>query len=150
MAQVPKLVDQRDRKCSGEKFFEIFRKKANLLPTICPNLVKDIQLVEGNWESKASIKKWTMVVAAGKSEVNVKAESGEDTNKSYTYVIGGEVTKKYKSLVVTFLVTTKHQGCSVTLTIAYEPNVEGQKPTEYLNFYISVMNDVEEYLLRNP
>jgi hypothetical protein len=61
MAQVAKLEAQIEIKCSGEKFYEIFGSKAHLVPKICPNLVKDIQLVKGDWESKDSIKQWTIV-----------------------------------------------------------------------------------------
>ncbi|XP_059446615.1 thebaine synthase 2-like [Corylus avellana] len=157
MAQIHKLEDQRGRKCSGEKFYEIFRKKANLLPQICPDLVKDIKVVKGDWESKDSTKQWTIVVAGKLPEVDVMAESADDDNKSYTYiVIDGEIKKHYIFLKTTFKVTTNpihslDHGCWVKLTIEYEPNPHSrEKPTEYLDFYISVMNAVEEYLLRNP
>lgn len=54
-------------KCSGEKFYEIFRSKVHLMPKICPDMVKDIQVLEGDWESTDSIKQWTYV--AGKEDL---------------------------------------------------------------------------------
>ncbi|XP_059448516.1 MLP-like protein 34 [Corylus avellana] len=149
MAQILKLEGKTDLKCSGEKFYEIFRKKANKLPEICPTLVTKIEVRKGgDWESK----EWTMVVVAGKSEVNVKDESGDDGKKIITYgVKDGEIKKNYKSFKITMEVTTKDQGCSVTLTIDYEKaNLEALTPTVYLDFYINVMLAVETHLLANP
>jgi hypothetical protein len=45
MAQIANMEAQTEIKCSAKKFYEIFRSKVYLVPKICPNLVKDIQLL---------------------------------------------------------------------------------------------------------
>ena len=61
MAQIAKIEVQLEIKSSAEKFYEVFRSKQYLLPKICPDVVKNIKLIEGDWESVGSIKEWAYV-----------------------------------------------------------------------------------------
>lgn len=61
MAQIAKMESQVDIKSSAEKFFQTFCNKQNELPKMCPNVVKDLQLIKGDWQSVGSIRKWIFV-----------------------------------------------------------------------------------------
>lgn len=58
MAQIEKVEIQTEIKSSDEKFHQIFQSKSHLLPRIFPHVIKDIQVLEGDWESLCSVKKW--------------------------------------------------------------------------------------------
>ena len=62
MAQISVMESKVDIKSSAERFYEIYSKKQNLIPNICPNIVKDIQLIKGDWESVGSVRKSTFVL----------------------------------------------------------------------------------------
>ena len=67
MAQIAKIELQTEIKAPAEKFFNIFRSKAHIQPSICPNLIKDVQLLKGDWETVGSVKQWTYI--AGKPRI---------------------------------------------------------------------------------
>ena len=59
MAQTAKMESQVDIKSSAERFFQTYCTKQNQLPKMCPNIVKDIQLIKGDSNSVGSVSKWT-------------------------------------------------------------------------------------------
>lgn len=61
MAQIAKMEVQLDIKSSAQSFYEIFRRKQYLIPKICLDILKDVQVIKGDWESLGSIKQWTYV-----------------------------------------------------------------------------------------
>lgn len=48
MAKIAKMEVQTEIKCSADSYYDIFRCKSHLIPKICPNLVKDIQVLSGD------------------------------------------------------------------------------------------------------
>ncbi|KAJ6429881.1 hypothetical protein OIU84_021316 [Salix udensis] len=86
MAQIATLEVQTEIKSSADQFYEIFRSKQYLMPKICPEYIKGVQVVQGDWEAVGSIKLWTYV--AGSSEiVKDTVEAIDDKTKSITYNI---------------------------------------------------------------
>ncbi|CAL8998607.1 unnamed protein product [Prunus brigantina] len=85
MAQIANIEVQAEIKANANKFYEIFRSKGYLLPKICPNIIKDLQVLKGDGSSVDSIKQWT-------------------------YIAAGEVTEHYKSFKATVQVTTGGDG----------------------------------------
>ncbi|XP_059446961.1 MLP-like protein 28 [Corylus avellana] len=147
MAQITKMETETEIKCSANKFYEIFRSKVHLMPKICPNLVKDIQLLKGDWDSKDSVKQWTYV--AGNSEGVKTSEAIDEENKSITYkAIDGEIAKNYKVYKSTVQVTPKGNGSLVKWTIEYEKaNEEVPTPDKYFDLVVNLSKAVESYLL---
>lgn len=63
MAQIAKMDVQVEIKASADKFYEIFLSKGYLLPKMCPNVIKDLQVIQGDWGSVGSVKQWTYFAA---------------------------------------------------------------------------------------
>lgn len=81
MAQIAKIDTQMDVKSSAQRFYEIFRSKQYLFPKICPDLIKDVQVIEGDWESVGSIKLWSYVAGIHMSVIMYVC--------IYIYIYGG-------------------------------------------------------------
>ena len=61
MAKIFKLEGQTEVKCKADKFFEIFTSKSYLFPKICPEKIKSVQVLEGDWATIGSVKVWNYV-----------------------------------------------------------------------------------------
>ncbi|GMN43733.1 hypothetical protein TIFTF001_012940 [Ficus carica] len=150
MAQIAKLEVQVDIKTSAQRFYETFRSKQNLFPRICPDLIKDIKVIKGDWESVGSIKQWTYV--AGDSETSKESvESIDDANKTIIFrVVEGDATNYYKNLRLKVYVTGKGGGCSVKYTLEYQKvNDNIPAPTRYLDIVTVLSKKIEAYLNNN-
>lgn len=158
MAQIANIEVQAEIKASASKFYEIFRSKGYLLPKICPNIIKDLQVLKGDGSSVGSIKQWTYVAAGNFSEVSKETvESIDEKNKSIAFrTVEGEITKHYKSFKATVQVTPRGDGCSRNNSSSVKWNIEYEKqneavpaPNKYLNFVVILTNNVDAYLLNN-
>ncbi|EXB80472.1 MLP-like protein 31 [Morus notabilis] len=152
MAQIAKMEVQLDIKSSAQSFYEIFRRKQYLMPKICLDILKDVQVIKGDWESLGSIKQWTYV--AGNSESGKEiVEAIDEENKKITFkVLDGEITKYYKTMKTTVQVTAKGDkgGSSVKWTLEYEKlNDSIPAPTKYLDLLSATTKNVEAYLTNN-
>ena len=65
MAQIAKMESQVDIKSSADRFVQTYCFKQTLLPMMCPNIVKDVHLIQGDSKSVGSVTKWTYVPSAG-------------------------------------------------------------------------------------
>ncbi|CAK7326751.1 unnamed protein product [Dovyalis caffra] len=126
MAQIAKLEVQTEIKSSADKFYDIFRRKQYLMPKICPEYIKGIQVVLGDWETVGSIKLWTY--DAGSSEiVKETVEAIDDKTKSITYNMGQAGLAKW--------------------TVEYErQNEEIPDPHNYVEFLACISKSVDAYL----
>ncbi|XWS34489.1 hypothetical protein CRYUN_Cryun21dG0042600 [Craigia yunnanensis] len=73
MAQIAKIEVQTEMKSSADKVYDIFKRKMYLMPKICPELVKEVKLAKGDWETtfkstvsvtasgQGSLVKWTLI-----------------------------------------------------------------------------------------
>ncbi|KAL5553448.1 hypothetical protein UlMin_040849 [Ulmus minor] len=151
MAQIEKLEVQAEIKSSADKFYQILRSKGHLLPTICPNLVKDVKLIKGDWETLGSVRQWTYVT--GNSENSKEeVEAIDEENKSITFAaVDGDITQYYKNVKATLQVTEKAQGgSSVKWTLEYEKKNENfPAPNQYLDFVSIVTKQIDAYLTNN-
>ncbi|XP_062109596.1 MLP-like protein 34 [Humulus lupulus] len=154
MAQLTKLEAQMDIMSSAEKFYETYSNKQYLLPKICPNIVKDIELIKGGWESVGSIRQCTYV-PTGKSQIDTSMiEAKDEKNKSITMkMLGGEVMKQYSSFIFTVQVTKKSEGGGgsiVKLSIECEKQNENVPcPTVYVEFARLFFSAIDAYLVKN-
>ena len=69
MAQIAKMEAQVEIKSPSNKFYEVLSSKAHLLPKACPDKIKSIEVVEGDWKSVGSVKLWTYCI--GKATLTI-------------------------------------------------------------------------------
>ncbi|GMN66587.1 hypothetical protein TIFTF001_035653 [Ficus carica] len=140
MAQIAKMESQVDIKSSAERFYETFKNKQNHLPKMCPNVVQDIQLIKGDWESIGSLRKWIFAPAGDSSTeiATIRIEAADDKKKSVTFsILDGNLKKLYNSFVVTIEAIEKADGSGSTLktTSEYEKVNPGvPEPGKYFVF----------------
>ncbi|OMO99670.1 hypothetical protein COLO4_13148 [Corchorus olitorius] len=149
MAQLAKLEFQSEIRASADKVYDIFRRKMYLMPTICPQVVKDVKLVKGDWETPGSVRVWKYV--AGNSEsVRETVEAVDDRNKTVTFdALDGDVAKYYKTFKASVCVTANGQKSLAKWTLIYEkmnPNIPD--PDRYLEIASVFNKSVEAYLLK--
>ncbi|PON94465.1 Major latex protein domain containing protein [Trema orientale] len=156
MAQIAKQESQLDIKSSAESFYQTYSRKQYLLPKISCDVVKDLQLVIGDWESVAgSVMEWTFVAADNSSSQvdKVVIEAIDDKNKSITCkIVEGQILKEYKSYKFTVQATDKSdgEGSTVKLTIEYEKkNEDTPPPNKYFNFAHVLFKNIDAYLVNN-
>ena len=158
MAQLTKMESQVDIKSSAEKFFQTFCNKQNELPEMCPNVVKNMQLIKGDWQSVGSIRKWIFVPGAGSSDqieyCTVIVEAIDDKNKIVrNKAIEGEILMKlYNSyrFIIQAIDKADGSGSVVKTTIEYEKKNEAvPDPTAYLDFAAALYKTMDAHLINN-
>ncbi|KAF2305531.1 hypothetical protein GH714_006265 [Hevea brasiliensis] len=137
MAQIEKLEVQTEIKSSAAKFYEILRSKAYLIPKICPDYVKDIQALQGDWDSVGSVRLWTYVA--------------DEQSRTITFnILEGEIMKHYKTYKPIVQVTTIGPGSLAKWSIEYEKkNEDIPPPHKYMEFLANFNKAVDAYLLTN-
>ncbi|KAL7000944.1 hypothetical protein U1Q18_002096 [Sarracenia purpurea var. burkii] len=147
MSQISKVELQTEHKCLANKFFEIFTSKSFLIPKICPDKVKSIEVLHGDGATLGSVKVWTYVL--DNSEVaKERIAAIDEYNKSITFeVFEGDIAKYYNVLKFTLQVTAKEEGCSVKWSLEYEKkNEDTPPPTKYAEFAASMSKDIDAFL----
>ncbi|CAL5430678.1 unnamed protein product [Camellia sinensis] len=149
MAEIFKLEGQTEVKCKADKFFEIFTCKSYLFPKICPEKIKSVQVLEGDWATMGSVKVWNYV-PGGSESAKERIEAIDVDNKSVTFnLLDGDVLKVYKTFKSTLQVTNMDDGCLIKVTLAYEKQHEDTPPpTMYLEFVANISKDIEAYLFK--
>ncbi|POO03253.1 Bet v I type allergen [Trema orientale] len=151
MAQIAKVEVQVEVKSSAETFYEVFRGKQYLWPKICPDVVKNVKLIKGDWDSVGSVKEWAYV--AGNSETaKDMVEAIDEKNKTITFkFLDGGATKYYNNIKSTIQVTGMDQGgCLVKWSMEYEnQNDDTPAPTKYLEAFKFLAKSIDAYLTKN-
>ncbi|KAJ9153086.1 hypothetical protein P3X46_026570 [Hevea brasiliensis] len=147
MAQIEKLGVQTQIKSSGDKFYENLRSKAYLIPKICPEIVKDIQVLQGDWETMGSVRLWTYV-AGNCEKLKETVEAVDDKTRSITFkMLEGEIVNYYKTYKPTLQVTTMGQVTLAKWTVEYEKNDEHiPPPHRYLELLHNLNKAIDAYL----
>ncbi|KAA8532561.1 hypothetical protein F0562_032623 [Nyssa sinensis] len=141
---------QTEIKSSADKFFEVFSSKVYLIPQICPDRVKSIQLLEGDWNSFGSVKLWTYVAVRDSESAKEKLEAIDEQNKSITFnVLQGELMMNYKIFKFSFQVSGNGDGSLVNWALEYEKQNEGvPDPDKYQEIVVHVTKQIDAYLLK--
>ncbi|XVF85372.1 hypothetical protein PTKIN_Ptkin17bG0112300 [Pterospermum kingtungense] len=150
MAQIAKMEVQTQIKSSADKAYDIFKRKMYLMPEICPEVVKDVKIGKGDWETVGSVRLWKYVT--GNPEyVSETVEAIDDRNKSITFnALDGDVSKCYKTFKCTLNITPNGQGSLVKWTLVYEKlNQNVPDPDKYMELATCFSKSVEAYLLKN-
>ncbi|PON74180.1 Major latex protein domain containing protein [Trema orientale] len=148
MAQLTKIEVQLEIKSSAESFYEVFRSKQHLFPIICPDLVKSIKVIKGDWESVGSIKEWDYVAGNAETAKEMVEEIDEKNKAISLKVLDGEATKYYKNMKFTLQVRGMEQGgSSVKWTLEYEKlNKDIPAPTKYSEAFQVLARNVDAFL----
>ncbi|XP_059592220.1 MLP-like protein 34 [Vitis vinifera] len=150
MAQIDKMETHVEKKSPANEFYEVFSSKAHLIPKACPDKIKSIEVVEGDWKSVGSVKLWTYCIGGNTSSSKERVEKKDDKNKSITFkALDGEVMKDFKSVISILEVSAKDDGSLVKWTLEYEKSNEKLLPPDaYLSLVISMSKEIDAYLLK--
>ncbi|XP_030529113.1 kirola-like [Rhodamnia argentea] len=149
MAQLGKFESQLELKSPAEKVFDIFRRKSYLFPKIVPQMVKDVKLVSGDWESVGSVRLWNYVAGDCESgKETVEAFADDPKSITFTY-LDGAAMDLYKSLKVGFQFSSEGEHCMTKKVLAYEKrNANVPDADKYLEFTCGMLPSVDAYLLK--
>ncbi|OMO99681.1 hypothetical protein COLO4_13147 [Corchorus olitorius] len=149
MGDLEKLEFQSEIRASAERVYDIFKRKMYLMPTICPQVVKDVKLVRGDWETPGSVRAWKYV--AGNSESGRETiEAVDDQNMTITFdALDGDFTKYYKTIKAKIRVIAKGKKSVAKWSLIYEKvNSSIPDPDRYLDV-VSMFNEAVDAYLHN-
>ncbi|PON94466.1 Major latex protein domain containing protein [Trema orientale] len=154
MAQIAKLENRVDIKSSPEGFYETYVRKHYLLPKLSPNVLKDVKLINGAWDSVGSVIQYSFVPQGKLSSHidTVRVDAIDDKNKSVTCTVldGSEAMKYYKtcSFTIQALERSEGEGSSVKAFIEYEKQNEAiPPPTKYMELAELLYKSIDAYLI---
>ncbi|KDP38073.1 hypothetical protein JCGZ_04716 [Jatropha curcas] len=133
-------------KSSANEFFKVFTIQRYLIPIASPDKVQHIF-----WETAGSVKLFTWKYTIdGKQEIfKEKTEIDEPNNAVTLTGVEGDPLEQYKSYKGTFTAIPKNSGALVKINLEYEKfKPSDAPPTKYLNFLISLVKDVDAYLVK--
>ncbi|TYH22650.1 hypothetical protein ES288_A04G146600v1 [Gossypium darwinii] len=142
MDQIKRMECQVEIKSSADKFFEAYQTKAQLMPKMANQVVRDEKLVEGSdWDSEGSVRQWFFVAG----------EKVDDKDWTILYkLVEGEIMKAFKSWKSIFNVMLTGEGSLVKWTTEFEKqNDDVPDPVRYGEFLTTWTKNVDTYLLNN-
>ncbi|KAK8508323.1 hypothetical protein V6N13_055771 [Hibiscus sabdariffa] len=117
MAQVRRIDCRIEAKSSADKFFDVYTTKPYLLPKMSDQLITDIKLLQGDWDSVGSVRQWYYALEGQSLTVKEMIEKIDDTNRTIVYkALEGDFLKIFKSLNYILNVTQMGDGCLVKCT----------------------------------
>ncbi|OMO99690.1 hypothetical protein COLO4_13144 [Corchorus olitorius] len=149
MAQIRKMDCQVEIKSSAEQFFDAFKNNIHLMPKLANQVIQDVQLVQGDWQSVGCVRFWTFTVGEGKTETATEQwEAVDDESRMITFkLVGGRLMNDYKSFKSFLKVAPKGEGSLATWTIEYEKqNDNNPEPVAYSDFYATWIKNVDANL----
>ncbi|KAG4205507.1 hypothetical protein ERO13_A04G109408v2 [Gossypium hirsutum] len=142
MDQIKRMECQVEIKSSADKFFEAYQTKAQLMPKMANQVVRDEKLVEGSdWDSEGSVRQWFFVAG----------DNVDDKDWTILYkLVEGEIMKAFKSWKSIFNVMLTGEGSLVKWTTEFEKqNDDVPDPVRYGEFLTTWTKNVDTYLLNN-
>ncbi|GFP90821.1 mlp-like protein 423 [Phtheirospermum japonicum] len=152
MAQLHKLELQTQIRSSPFKLFDVYKNKINLMPKICPDKLKRVDILEGDGKSVGSVRLWTYVMGVPVVAKD-KIVAVDEEKKSITFeLIGGEVTKYFKNFKATFEAISKTNNSNMKMVkwgLEYEKASEDvPNPHSHLEFLVNMALEIDAYLLK--
>ncbi|MGK4301904.1 hypothetical protein, partial [Klebsiella pneumoniae] len=88
--------------------YDVYCNRTHQIPNICPEIIKSIELQEGEWGSEGCTQTWSYVHGGKSCVAKAVVESIDRENKKMTFkLIDGELMGHYKSFKIAFHVTPK-------------------------------------------
>ncbi|OMO60895.1 hypothetical protein COLO4_33684 [Corchorus olitorius] len=148
MAQIRKMDCQVEIKSSAEQFFNAFKNNIHLMPKLASQVIQDVKVVEGDWQSVGCVRFWTASIGGKTETATEQWEAVDDESRMITFkLVGGKIMNAYKSFKSFLKVTPKGEGSLVNWTIEYEKqNDNSPEPVAYKDFYATWIKDVDANL----
>ncbi|KAJ4709999.1 MLP protein [Melia azedarach] len=123
---------------------EVFSSKLNQLSNACPEKVKAVDLLEGEWGKAGCVICWHFVYDGKTQTCKEVMEEIDFENKKTTYkVVEGNLLENYRSFYFMLQVTPKGEGSLVNWTLKYEKmNHDVPEPNAMLQFAVDVTKDI--------
>ncbi|GKV38620.1 hypothetical protein SLEP1_g46509 [Rubroshorea leprosula] len=154
MSQLPplqgKLKYDIEYKVPVEKIHEFWRSSFGHIPKLSPNIVQNVELVEGRWGNEGCTHNWTYNID-GKVSTSVLITEEVDCKKKYISfkVIGGDLLEPYyKSFKFVVQFTPKDDGGSMgSWILVYEKlNENVPDPISMREKSVQINKDIDAYL----
>ncbi|KAK8508319.1 hypothetical protein V6N13_055768 [Hibiscus sabdariffa] len=151
MAQVRRMDWQIEAKSTADKFFDTYKTKSHLMPKMSNQLVTDVKLLQGDWDSVGSVKLWHYTLQGKSVTMKETIEKIDDTNRTIVYkVLGGDCMEFYNSWNSIINVTQMGDGCLVKCTMEFEKkNDDAPDLVMYDDFFTTLIKNVDSFLLKN-
>ncbi|XP_022948007.1 MLP-like protein 34 isoform X1 [Cucurbita moschata] len=151
MAQISNISKQLQLKCSGERFYELFKNKMDSITQMFPKKLLSYKIVEGNGFAHGSVVHWKYELR-GTLEAKQKLHM-DDTNKAITLeFIEGDLFKDFEMVAVKGEVSDGGSNgiSSVKWSVEFVKANEGVAPPHnYLQFALESTKGIEAYLCNN-
>ncbi|EOA37488.1 hypothetical protein CARUB_v10011642mg [Capsella rubella] len=144
------MVEEIEIQTKADKFFMFVIRRSQQLSKATP-YIKGCDLLEGEWGKVGSILLWRLVFDGEPRESKDRTDAmNMEKNMIQWRVLEGPVMKEYKSFLKTLKVSPKHEGHGsvVKWNMKYERIHEKvAHPERLLQFFIKVINEIDQYLL---
>lgn len=151
MAQISKISEQLQLKCSGEKFYELFKNKMECFTQMFPKNIQLYKVVEGNGFAHGSVVdcKYDLgVPQKAKQKLHM-----DDSNKTIILeFIEGDLLRDFEKLQVKGQITDggTNGNSSVKWSVEFvKANEDVAPPYNYLQFAHEVTKGIEAHYLCN-
>ncbi|KAL4290073.1 hypothetical protein GQ457_14G025730 [Hibiscus cannabinus] len=138
-------------KSSVDKFFDAYKTKTHLIPKMSNQLITDVKLLQGDWDSVGSVRLWHYALQGKSVTVKEMIEKIDDTNRTIVYkVLDGDCMEFYNRWNFIINVTQMGDGCLVKYTMEFEKkNDDAPDLVMYDDFFTTSIKNVDAFLLKN-
>ncbi|XWS34488.1 hypothetical protein CRYUN_Cryun21dG0042500 [Craigia yunnanensis] len=149
MAQIRKMDCQVEIKSPAYEFYDAFKTKAQLMPKMANQVITDIKLLQGDWDSVGAVRLWTYIAGDKSETIKEKLVHVDDKNKTLVFrMLEGDVLNSYKSWNTILNITPMGEGTMVKWTMEFEKQIENiADPVKYADFFTIWTKNVDAYLL---
>ncbi|AET01440.1 putative START-like domain-containing protein [Medicago truncatula] len=125
-------------KATPQQFYEVLCNKTHHISNVCPDIVKGIELHEGDWGTEGCIISWNYVFAGKTCISKQRIEDIDKENNKITFkVLGGDLLEDYKSFKFIMQIVPQREGSVVRWIVEYE-KLNNNVPNPHSLFHLSV------------
>ncbi|KAG8382754.1 hypothetical protein BUALT_Bualt05G0110200 [Buddleja alternifolia] len=142
-----KMTVEKEIKCHGDVFHDLFRHKPHHLANITPDHIQGCDLHEAEFGTLGSVTLWKYTDEGKEKYMKVVIEAIDEEKKLVKFkAVEGDVLQIYKEYTATIHVDTNGDDHLVTWTIAYEKlSEDSPDPISLLNIAIKSTNEIEAH-----
>nr|KJB15293.1 hypothetical protein B456_002G178000 [Gossypium raimondii] len=149
MAQIRKMDCQVVIKSSADEFYNAFRSKPQFLPKMSNGLIKDVKLLQGDWNSVGAVRLWSYASEGKPQMVKEIFEKVNEKSKTMVYkLVEGDLLNSYNSWRNIITITPVGERSMVKWTMEFEKqNEDIPDPVGYADSLIALTKNIDAYLL---
>ncbi|KAE8650619.1 major latex protein 149 [Cucumis sativus] len=151
MAQIAKISEQVQLKCSGHKFYDFFTNKMDSVIQMFPHIVTSYKILEGNGFAHGSVIHLKYNIG-GPAEIKERL-AFDDANKSIAFeVFEGDLFRDFEVFKMKMQVINEKgsNGSSVNWSIEFvKENEDVAAPHHYLTIAAQSSKTLDDYLCNN-